>query len=720
MSVKSESPKNLLVFIRDQVQTQWFPEQWKADFLPTTNWLKDNGLSFSNAYASTSMCTSSRSTFFTGKFPSQHQVKHVLDENHLDNEIIQNQIQLDPQLPNLGSLFGQAGYDTVYFGKQDLQKSLTLNEIIGTDGAVVRPSSIAYTNLDEYGFGDGTPAVPDWEGKDAGGDSSDRNYGGGSADWDSKYIERAKNWLDQRINDGDEKPFVMVVSLVNPHDVLAYNSESWIDNPDHGGYASETWLDAGITALPPTVNEVKSQNNKPPIQTTFEAASNKGQQNLDSEELQLNYLNFLANLTRKADEQLGEVLSLLQEDDDLLEDTLIVNTTDHGDMSMAHGGMTQKMFNAYEETNNVLLTYSNPKLFGRNAKSSDALVSHVDFLQTIASYMGVSQDLIDDADLRGVDYSSILSAAEKGAGNRYKRLNVQDNVLFTFDDIWFGNDPATGLPNSSIHGSLPGRNRIQSIFTKDYKYNRYYSQDYDPINRASDTWNADTVWFSEYYDIAPDGNDYFDGGAPNVFNSLESYSPTPLEMKNLDPVYGGYQPSLKQLIDLKKLSNALEDSVDKRLQPLRRFDPVTGEEVIVTSLDDPSAPEIYFYNGGIKYRSDNDLKGEPAYAYGFGDPLIQFFDLEGDKKLLEIAFTTRFGNEYAVVGRSADGESVEILELFVSDTNVNYQETPVVLGTNGPTIQYRLVPDDYQIGDIGIAWDGGNVVWVADQLASSI
>ena len=144
--------------------------------------------------------------------------------------------------------------------------------------------------------------------------------------------------------------------------------------------------------------------------------------------MQLNYLNFLANLTRKADEQLGEVLSLLQEDDDLLEDTLIVNTTDHGDMSMAHGGMTQKMFNAYEETNNVLLTYSNPKLFGSKAKSTDALVSHVDFLQTIASYMGLSQEIIDSADLRGVDYSSILNAAESGIGDRYKHLDVQDNV----------------------------------------------------------------------------------------------------------------------------------------------------------------------------------------------------------------------------------------------------------------------------------------------------
>ena len=137
MASNSESPKNLLIFLRDQVQTQWFPEQWKDDSLPTTNWLKDNGLSFSNAYAATSMCTSSRSTFFTGKFPAQHQVKNVLDENHLDNEIIQNQIQLDPQLPNLGSLFSQAGYDTVYFGKQDLQKSLALNEIIGTDGEVL-------------------------------------------------------------------------------------------------------------------------------------------------------------------------------------------------------------------------------------------------------------------------------------------------------------------------------------------------------------------------------------------------------------------------------------------------------------------------------------------------------------------------------------------------------------------------------------------------------
>jgi len=714
MASAAAAPKNLLVFVRDQVQTQWLPESWQKDHLVTSEWLRNNGLSFSNAYSNTSMCTSSRATFFTGKFPAQHQVKILLDENNLGNEIIQNQIQLDPQLPNLASIFNEEGYDSVYFGKNHIQKALHLEEMQDASGNVIRPASIAYQNLNEFGFGDGTEEVPDWKGKDAGGDAGDQNYGGGTADWDGKYIDTAKQWLTERAQGDNADPFVMVVSLINPHDVLAYNSDSWNASDDHGGYPDEEgWLNAGIESLPPTVHEVKSLNSKPRVQTLFQAASQR-QQEIQTTEEQKNYLNFYANLVKTADDQMGEILEILRGNQDLFADTMIVSTTDHGEMSMAHGGMTQKMFNAYEESVNIPMTFSNPYFFGSEAKVSDALVSHVDFLPTVASFMDLDSDLIRRSDLRGVDYSSILKAAAEGNGDWHQLIDVQDDLLFTYDDIWFGNDPSVGLPNSEEHGSLPGRNRVQSIFTKHYKYNRYYEQDYNRKTRTSETWNADSPWFAEFYDITPGGEDYFYGGRVDP-RYAERYAPTPLELRNIDPVFGGYQPSPQQKLDSIAVAARLQNQVDERLQPIYGIDPTTGESVIVTSQENASAPVFYRYNGGIEYASDQDLEGQPSDAYGKNDVVAQFFDLDGENKILEVAFTTRFGNVYQVIGRRDLGAEIQVFDVYVGSDFVNYQSgSPDVLGTNGPTVQYRLVPDNFSLDDIGIAWTGGDPVWLAD------
>ena len=66
---------------------------------------------------------------------------------------------------------------------------------------------------------------------------------------------------------------------------------------------------------------------------------------------------------------------------------MVIATSDHGEMGMTHGGMRQKNFQAYEETMRVPLVWSNPQLFPR-PRRSDALVSHVDFLPTMAGLFG--------------------------------------------------------------------------------------------------------------------------------------------------------------------------------------------------------------------------------------------------------------------------------------------------------------------------------------------
>ncbi len=56
-------------------------------------------------------------------------------------------------------------------------------------------------------------------------------------------------------------------------------------------------------------------------------------------------------------------------------------------MGLAHGGLRQKAFNAYEETVNVPLVVSNPVLFPKPTET-EALGSLVDVLPTMLDLAG--------------------------------------------------------------------------------------------------------------------------------------------------------------------------------------------------------------------------------------------------------------------------------------------------------------------------------------------
>ena len=135
---------------------------------------------------------------------------------------------------------------------------------------------------------------------------------------------------------------------------------------------------------------------------------------------------------RSSDSYLVNVLDKLEETG-LLDDTLIVRTADHGEMGLTHGGMRQKNFNFYEEATRVPLVYSNPKLFPKPAQT-DALVSHVDFLPTLASLAAAPK-----SGPRQVAGGRLLEA---GPAPARRRKPVQDYVVFTYDDFQSGQ--ATG------------------------------------------------------------------------------------------------------------------------------------------------------------------------------------------------------------------------------------------------------------------------------------
>jgi choline-sulfatase len=107
----------------------------------------------------------------------------------------------------------------------------------------------------------------------------------------------------------------------------------------------------------------------------------------------------------------------------------------------------------------VPLTFSNPRLFPE-PRQSDALVSHVDLLPTLASLIDAPAEA--RTEWQGVDYSALLFDESAPA------VHLQDHVLFTYDDLRCA---------QNVVQLVPPPNRIISVREERYKLARYYDGD---------------------------------------------------------------------------------------------------------------------------------------------------------------------------------------------------------------------------------------------------
>ena len=130
---------------------------------------------------------------------------------------------------------------------------------------------------------------------------------------------------------------------------------------------------------------------------------------------------------------------------------MIVRTSDHGELGLSHGGLRQKMFNAYEESIRVPLVVSNPMLFPE-ARESDALVSLVDLVPT---FLGLAGAAPSPGRFDGHDLGPLL---------RGETDQLREAVLFTYDD----HQAATAFQEA------PGQpNRIRCVRDRRWKYAVY-------------------------------------------------------------------------------------------------------------------------------------------------------------------------------------------------------------------------------------------------------
>lgn len=519
-----EKPNLILLITDQQRQPQHWPTDpaWLAQLMPNDAELQRTGMTFTHAFTATAMCSPSRACLMTGKRPSRHGVTLTMTEGDLwpdrknaraalrrfarlalDGEIPRprlarafarnllrlppysgNEPELPPGIDTLATMLRGAGYHVAMKGKWHLSKPLV--DLHWGEGDPERVER-------DYGFAE-------WEPPDAGGDTKAANFGGGNAGhsgegWDEDYTRQMERWLGRPQL---PEPFCLVFSLVNPHDVLGFPG-SYAE----GGYTTDEFRDLGIS-LPETAHEDLSA--KPDVQ----ALSRLGMDNylgpLPDRQAEQDYVDFYAFLHRLVDEKIGRLLRALGDPADpssLRSRTIIARTSDHGEMGLSHGGLRQKVFNAYEETIRVPLVLSSPRMFPEPLQS-DALVSLLDVVPTFLSLAGVQQH---PRALDGHDLTPLLRGEEDPA---------RDAVLFTYDDHQAG---------TALQDGAGQPNRIRCVRDRRYKYAVYL----DPNGRAQPEF--------EMYDLQED----------------------PHEVRNLLDKRGGHPREARHEVERERLAVRLEE-----------------------------------------------------------------------------------------------------------------------------------------------------------------
>lgn len=493
--LKDLKKPNIVIIISDQ-QTwkQNWDEVWAENNLPAMNKLLKNGLAFNNAFTNACTCTSSRTTLFTGTFPATHGATQVLAFDDPYNEsnppkgytqVMQGQLRNN--MDNMFKMMEDVGYTTAYKGKWHISKPVGFikkKEI----GPLKRDIDQLYWTSKDVSHLDTMYGVKEWTYPDAGDDANIFNFGGGRFNNDGRFVdgegqsalygrklpgmslkesdaERLKTCAKEYIkNYKDDKPLFLVVSLVNPHDVLSYPGNETMTSPDNtprnpplyelGGYKNEDFEDINVT-LPATWNE--KLDTKPKIQTTWQGLL-QGFGEIKTEETATNYVKFYAHLTSVVDQEIDKVLKALKKNKKT-RNSLIIRVSDHGDMAMSHGMMRQKMFNAYQQTINVPMIFSHltdKKMF--SGKTTESFAGLIDLMPTIAEIAGVNTKKYK---FQGKSLMPILENPDE---------TVQDHVHFTFDD-------------SYIESASPkdmGACRIRCIIQKKGKETWKYAVYFDP------------------------------------------------------------------------------------------------------------------------------------------------------------------------------------------------------------------------------------------------
>lgn len=350
----SPSRPNFLILCMDQWQTHMqLPDGVR---FPALERLQAEGVTFDRQYCAVPICTPSRATMWTGV--------HAKETGLWDNTNFAWIDELSSEIPTIGHLLRELGYYTAFKGKWHL------SDVPRGEDA-----------LERYGFAD----YQQW------GEMFGAPLQGAQLDGAAAF--EAVDWLEHKAPQLD-KPWLLVCSLVNPHDVMFLQTDP-VETPHPNGAI------AGLQSTLQTLGWFQQQwDVAMPDNFADDYALQPMAVRHYKEQIDLNYgrvpdertdlwlarRNYLINAMRLVDAEFMKVLDALDRLD-LWRSTIVIFTGDHGEMNCAHR-MTQKGAIHFDEAAIVNLTVCVPG--GERGKRTAAVGSHLDLAPTLLELAGLS------------------------------------------------------------------------------------------------------------------------------------------------------------------------------------------------------------------------------------------------------------------------------------------------------------------------------------------
>jgi arylsulfatase A-like enzyme len=464
---RGTGPHNILFILTDQ-ERYFGPGELPSGYsLPAHERLRKRGTTFVNHRINSCVCTPSRAVLYTGQ--------HIQRTRMFDNTNFPWIGSLSTEIRTVGDMLREAGYYTAYKGKWHLTKEFeTVNKL----GAP--PVRVFTKEMEDYGFADYFGI----------GDIIAHTQGGFLHD--GVIASMGVSWLRGKGRElaAEGKPWFLAVNLVNPHDVMFYDT-------DAPGTAVRTQRGLGQVArdpvdplyrrqwdfkLPPNHAQPLNALGRPSAHRDFLRSHDALIGEIPNEPERWRrrhnyYLNCLGDVDRNIAMLLAELDAA-----GLADRTIVVLTADHGDMDGAHQ-LHAKGAVAYREQNHVPLVVAHPAYPG--GKKCRAVTSHLDLAPTLVALTGAAPDKRANIvkGLPGKDFSGLLAAPDRAKVNA-----VRDGALFNYNMFAYldgdflykavehlqkGGKPDQ-LKSAGIVPDMMKRGAMRSVFDGRYVFARYF------------------------------------------------------------------------------------------------------------------------------------------------------------------------------------------------------------------------------------------------------
>ncbi|TVX89699.1 sulfatase-like hydrolase/transferase [Paenibacillus agilis] len=546
--------------------------EWRLQNLITHQLLRAHGMEFQRHYIGSAACCPSRATFMTGQYPSLHGVSQTtgMAKTPFDSDMF----WLDHNtVPTMGDYFRAAGYQTHYKGKwhfsyEDIVIPGTHTGLASYNpqtGVPNKEREQLYSNanrLDNFGFSGWIGPEPHGQDPRNSGSSAAVGLSGRDVVYAAEAVQLIEALDVQKQQQHDTPPWLVVASFVNPHDIVLYGSIT-AHLP-----MFRFDVDPTVPEVNPSPTSHESLLTKPRCQASYRDIYPIALQPILDQPF---YRRLYYQLQKNADQEMYKVFQALTRSS-FYDNTIVIFTSDHGDLLGTHGNLHQKWYCAYEEMLHVPFIIHNRQLFQQH-EHIHKLTSHLDLIPTMLGLANADVEAIktqlqhkfsEAHPLVGRDLTPIV-LDEKGA----EKITNEPIYFMIDDDVTRGQHQVN--PLGIRYPSVIQPNHVETVITmlqqngKDelWKFSRYFDntqfwskpgvQD-ETMRPIGKTAKGQTEWVTQVK-TEPAPEEY----------ELYNLTADPLEAHNLahpsyaTPYTEGIQAQMMQLLD--------EQRKQKRLTP---------------------------------------------------------------------------------------------------------------------------------------------------------